>query len=139
MAGTARARTLRRKRTWAEKLMWHWLRNRRFNGWKFRRQHPVGPYYLDFFCEDARLAIELDGFGHSLPDKRAHDEERERFLSRLGIKILRYANARLRREAQVIRDALYRSLQERAPRDVDGTERLTGLSLTPTLSPRERE
>jgi len=68
-----------------------------------------------FFCEDARLAIELDGFGHSLPDQRAHDEEREKFLTRLGIKVLRYPNARLRREAQVIRDAVYQSLRERAP------------------------
>jgi len=72
--------------------MWSWRRNRRFNGWKFRRQHSVGPYYLDFFCEDARLAIELDEFGHFLPDKRARDEEREKFLSRLGIKVLRYPN-----------------------------------------------
>ena len=118
MAGIARARVLRRKQTWAEKLMWSWLRNRRFNGWKFRRQHPMGPYYLDFFCEDARVAIELDGFGHSLANKRLVDEERERFLVRLGIKVLRYPNARLRREAQVIRDALYRALQERAPRDL---------------------
>ena len=118
MAGIARARALRRKQTWAEKLMWSWLRNRRFNGWKFRRQHPMGPYYLDFFCEDARVAIELDGFGHSFANKRLLDEERERFLARLGIKVLRYPNARLLREAQVIRDALYRVLQERAPRDL---------------------
>ena len=96
--------------------MWSWLRNRRFNGWKFRRQHPMGPYHIDFFCEEARLAIELDGFGHALVDKRKRDEEREKFLNRLGIKVLRYTNFRLRRDSQVIRDALYRVLQERAPR-----------------------
>ena len=124
MANVARARTLRRKQTWAEKLMWSWLRNRRFNGWKFRRQHPIGPFYIDFFCEDARVAIELDGFGHAFPDKALRDQERERFLNRLGIKVLRYPNARLRREAQVIRDALYRVLEERAPRQ-DATSRTT--------------
>ena len=117
MGAVARARALRRKQTWAEKLMWSWLRNRRFNGWKFRRQHSIGPYYIDFFCEEARLAIELDGFGHWLPDKQARDEKRGKFLVRLGIKVLRYPNARLRRDAQVIRDALYRTLQERAPRN----------------------
>ena len=51
MAETARARQLRKNETWAEKLMWRWLRNRRFNGYKFRRQHPIGIYYLEFFCE----------------------------------------------------------------------------------------
>jgi very-short-patch-repair endonuclease len=116
MANIARARTLRRKATWAEKLMWSWLRNRRFNGWKFRRQHPMGAYTIDFFCEDARLAIELDGSGHTRPDKLAHDHQREQFLNRIGIKVLRYPNARLRREKQSIRDAIFKALQERTAR-----------------------
>src|SRR5918999_2508245 len=98
MANIARARVLRRKQTWAEKLMWSWLRDRRFNGWKFRRQHPLGPYYIDFFCEEARLAVELDGYGHGLPDKLVRDQERKRFLNRIGIMVLRYPNRRLRRE-----------------------------------------
>ena len=53
-----RARQLREKETWPENLMWRWLRDRRFNGYKFRRQHPVGDYCLDFFCEEAELAID---------------------------------------------------------------------------------
>src|SRR6185436_4467084 len=64
MADSQRARRLRKEETWAEKLMWRWLRDRRFSNYKFRRQHPEGIYYLDFFCEAARLSIELDGFGH---------------------------------------------------------------------------
>jgi hypothetical protein len=55
MADTERARQLRKDETWAEKLMWRWLRGRRFSGYKFRRQHPIGIYYLDFFCEEAEL------------------------------------------------------------------------------------
>jgi very-short-patch-repair endonuclease len=116
MAKIARARVLRRKATWAEKLMWSWLRDRRFNGWKFRRQHPIGPYYIDFFCEEARLAIELDGSGHAFADKLARDREREQFLIRIGIKVLRYANRKLRVEKQTIRDAVFSALHERAPR-----------------------
>ena len=50
MADIERARQLRKKETWAEKLMWGWLRNRRSSGYKFRRQHPLGIYYLDFSC-----------------------------------------------------------------------------------------
>jgi len=115
MADTERARQLRKAETWAEKLMWRWLRDRRFSGYKFRRQHPVGKYYLDFFCEEAELNIELDGSQHGFPDQRKHDEERETFLKSLGLKTLRFWNSRLRRDAQTIRDAIFNELQTRAP------------------------
>ena len=110
-----RARALRKKPTWAEKLVWSWLRDRRFSAYKFRRGHPVGIYYLDFFCEAARLSIELDGGGHGHPDQQAHDAGRTRFLASLGIKELRFWNSRLRRDKQAIRDTIFRKLQERAP------------------------
>ena len=65
MADTQRARQLRQVETWAEKLVWRWLLDRRFSSYKFRRQHPVGDYYLDFFCEEAALNVELDGSQHA--------------------------------------------------------------------------
>ena len=58
MAEIERARELRQTETWAEELMWRWLRGRRFSGYKFRRQHPLGNYYLDFFCEEDELNID---------------------------------------------------------------------------------
>ena len=116
MVQTAQARRLRKTETWAEKLMWRWLRARRFSGYKFRRQHPVGVYVLDFFCEEARLAIELDGFGHGHPKQQHHDIERERFLRDKGITVLRFWNSHLRRNAQSIRDTIFLELQQRAPR-----------------------
>ena len=115
MPDIERARTLRQKQTWAEKLLWSWLRDRRFSVYKFRRGHPVGIYFLDFFCEEARLSIELDGVGHGFPGQQAHDAERTRFLASLGIMELRFWNSRLRREKQAIRDAIFRELQARAP------------------------
>ena len=115
MADTQRARQLRKNETWAEKLMWRWLRSRRFNGYKFRRQHPAGIYYLDFFCEEAHLAVEVDGFGHGCPDQQRHDAERDKFLASHGIKVLRFWNSSLRRNAASIRDTIFRELQERAP------------------------
>jgi very-short-patch-repair endonuclease len=115
MGDIGRVRTLRRKETWAEKLMWRWLRDRRFNGYKFRRQHPEGIYYLDFLCEEASLAIELDGSGHGYPARQKHDAERKTFLASRGIKLLRFWNSHLRRDAQSIRDTIFRELQERAP------------------------
>jgi ATP-dependent helicase HrpA/adenine-specific DNA-methyltransferase len=115
MPHSTRARQLRKVETWAEKLMWRWLRARRFSGYKFRRQHPCGIYYLDFFCEEAELNVELDGSQHSFPDQRKHDAEREKFLQSLGIKTLRFWNSRLRRDAQCVRDTIFNELQLRAP------------------------
>ena len=115
MADIASARQLRKDETWAEKVMWRWLRGRRFSGYKFRRQHPEGVYTLDFFCEEARLSIELDGGQHGFPEQRAHDAERERFLTSQGIKELRFWNSHLRHNAQSIRDTIFRALQERVP------------------------
>jgi len=114
MPDVERARVLRKKETWAEKLLWRWLRSRRFNDYKFRPQHPVGIYSLDFFCEEARLAVELDGSGHGNPGRRLHDAEREAFLTSRGIKVLRFWNSSVRRNAQSIRDTIFRELQGRA-------------------------
>ena len=115
MADFVRARQLRQQETWAEKLIWRWLRARRFSGYKFRRQHPLGDYYLDFFCEEAELNIELDGSQHGFPDQRQHDLEREKFLQSRGIKTLRFWNSQLRRNARGIRDLIFNELQTRAP------------------------
>ena len=115
MPDIERARQLRQKETWAEKLMWRWLRDRRFSEYKFRRQHPVGACFLDFFCEEARLSIELDGFGHGHPDRQHRDAGRAAFLTTLGIKELRFWNSYLRRNAPSIRDTIFREWQERAP------------------------
>jgi very-short-patch-repair endonuclease len=110
------ARTLRKDDSWGERLMWSWLRDHRFADYKFRRQHPVGPHILDFFCNEAKLDIEVDGFQHGMPDHRASDAERDSFLESQGIKVLRFWSSHLRRNKQVIRDSIWRTLQERAPR-----------------------
>jgi very-short-patch-repair endonuclease len=64
----------------------------RFAGFKFRRQHLLGKYFLDFYCPAAKLSIELDGFQHGLPEQRQHDEEREKFLASEGVEELRFWN-----------------------------------------------
>ena len=109
------ARMLRKKDTWAEKLLWTWLRDRRFSSYKFRRQHPFGPHILDFFCLEAWLNIELDGSRHGFPNESRQDRERDARLAACGIKVLRFWNSRLRREKDAIRDTIWRTLQERAP------------------------
>jgi very-short-patch-repair endonuclease len=115
MAEITRARQLRQAETWAERLMWRWLRARRFSRYKFRRHHPLGDYYLDFFCEEAELNIELDGGQHGFPNQQKHDAIREKFLQSRGIKTLRFWNSQLRRNAQGVRDTIFEELQKRAP------------------------
>jgi very-short-patch-repair endonuclease len=70
--------------TEAERKLWGYLRDRRFGGRKFRRQHPVGPYFLDFYCPEGRLAIELDGSQHAEDAQRLHDEKRSSDLERFS-------------------------------------------------------
>jgi len=87
---TARARDLRQRSSDAERYLWRYLRDRRLGGAKFRRQFPVSGYYLDFYCADARLAIELDGGQHAEESHRARDADRTAELYRQGIEVLRF-------------------------------------------------
>ena len=70
---------------------------------------------MDFFREEARLSIELEGFQHGHPVRQAYDAQRTKFLDTLGIKEWRFWKSRLRREGQGVRDAIFDALQERAP------------------------
>jgi very-short-patch-repair endonuclease len=74
-----------------EAILWECLRGRRLNGLRFRRQHPVGPYVLDFFHAEARLAIEVDGTQHDLPAQFQHDLRRDGWLAERGIRVMRIA------------------------------------------------
>ncbi|MGQ3096711.1 MAG: endonuclease domain-containing protein [Brevundimonas aurantiaca] len=84
-----RARDLRRNLTLPEVLLWQALRRRGLCGARFRRQHPIGPYILDFYCDTARLAVEIDGSSHDTPDQARHDARRTDWLNRRGVAVLR--------------------------------------------------
>jgi very-short-patch-repair endonuclease len=73
-----------------EVVLWQHLRQRP-DGLKFRRQHPAGPYVLDFYCEEARLCVEVNGAGHDFGDAPAADDYRDAWLVREGIRTLRIA------------------------------------------------
>ena len=83
-----KARALRRSMSSPEVILWHRLR-RRPGGFKFRRQHPAGLFVLDFFCAEAKLAIEIDGFSHETEDRNRRDRRRDEWLDRQGIVTLR--------------------------------------------------
>ncbi len=86
------AKHMRQQPTDAEALMWRVLRNRQMNGQKFRRQHPVAQYILDFYCDALRLAIELDGSQHHSEAGRLQDQARTEDLKQLGIRVIRFDN-----------------------------------------------
>jgi very-short-patch-repair endonuclease len=86
------ARELRRKATDAEKYLWSLLRNRQLAGYKFRRQHPLGRFVLDFYCHEAKLCVELDGGQHAEPAQADYDRERTAWLNQEGIRVIRFWN-----------------------------------------------
>ena len=90
-----RAKELRNTPTSAEAILWQHLRRKALNGLKFRRQHPFGPFILDFYCPSIKLAIELDGPGHK--SKEAYDARRDSYLESHGIRVLRLWNTDVER------------------------------------------
>ncbi len=89
---TIRAQELRRNQTRAEARLWSALRNRQLSGLKFRRQVPLGPYVVDFFCLSAALVVEVDGGQHGAPDGRSQDARRTRWLEAQGYRVIRFWN-----------------------------------------------
>ncbi|MGX1744862.1 MULTISPECIES: endonuclease domain-containing protein [unclassified Brevundimonas] len=89
---TDHARALRQSSGRAEERVWAALRGGKIDGHKFRRQHPVGPYFADFACDRLRLIIEIDGGVHRLDEVAARDLERQRVLEALGWTVIRVTN-----------------------------------------------
>ncbi len=88
-----RARTLRKSMSEAEWKLWHELRKRQVGGHRFRRQHPIGPYVVDFVCLEHRFVVEVDGGQHSEPEQVEHDTRRTEWLAREGYRVFRVWNA----------------------------------------------
>lgn len=85
-------RTLRSRLTPAEATLWTLLQGKQLDGRKFRRQHSVGNYILDFYCPKEKLAIELDGEPHFVEAQIKRDEIRTKYLNELGIRVIRFEN-----------------------------------------------
>jgi very-short-patch-repair endonuclease len=88
----ARARSLRASQTSAEAKLWRALRNRRLARWKFRRQHPIDRYVVDFVTLDGKLVVEVDGVTHAEPSEIIRDEARTRVLESCGFLVVRVSN-----------------------------------------------
>ncbi len=111
----AHARGMRRRATDAELKLWRHLRCRLLAGEKFRRQYPVGPFIVDFFCADAKLAIELDGGGHGYDGQAAYDAQRQQELQGLGIRVLRFWNNDVLQKPEEVLESIREALVNPSP------------------------
>ena len=109
-----RARALRRVMTPPEVRLWTRLRGKRLDGFRFRRQHPIGPFILDFYCAEARLAVEVDGRMHDHPDRIDHDRRRTAWLHRQGVRVVRLAAESVRTELEGVLEFIARVARERS-------------------------
>ncbi|WP_299343658.1 endonuclease domain-containing protein [uncultured Maritalea sp.] len=120
-----RARELRQNATPPEKEMWKMLRTLRADGFHFRRQVQLGPYYADFVCHSAKLVIEIDGDTHGSPEQMEFDRKRDRFLQRHGYTVLRLTNAEVMKNMEgvfdVVQNALASSPHPNPPHDGGGS------------------
>jgi very-short-patch-repair endonuclease len=96
------ARRMRREQTQAERALWSMLRGRSLSRWKFRRQHPVAFFVLDFYCPELKLAIELDGQPHFETGSADADTARTAELETLGITLIRFENGDLLENSSIV-------------------------------------
>jgi very-short-patch-repair endonuclease len=108
-----RARQLRRQQTDVESKLWIRLRDRQLCGVKFRRQHPIGPYIVDFCCPDRGLVVELDGGQHA--EHTSSDQARTRILNAEGYRVVRFWNHEVLNQADAILDEIVRLLSHPHP------------------------
>ena len=110
----SRAKSLRQSMTKAETKLWYELKARRLWNVKFRRQHPVAPYILDFACVKFRLAIEVDGETHASVEERAYDEKRTNYLEAKGWTVIRFSNHQIYNQMNDVIDSITRHLPSTA-------------------------
>lgn len=103
-------RELRQSSTFAESVLWGRLRGRKFEGLKFNRQHSIGNYIVDFYCASKKLIIELDGAVHEYADQKEKDEFRDENLKDMGFIVLRFKNAQIIDEFELVKEKILNSI-----------------------------
>ncbi|MBS0482198.1 MAG: DUF559 domain-containing protein [Proteobacteria bacterium] len=114
-----RARQLRRDMSVPERLLWQRFRQRP-NGIKFRRQHPIGPYIVDFCCLSHRLVVEIEGVVHDMGQQHAYDQRRFEFIKSNGFRVIRVSARRVLADAVGTANAILARVEGPLHRPVDG-------------------
>jgi len=107
-----RSRELRHPQTPAEATLWRHLRDRNL-GYKFRRQHPINRFIVDFYCAEAKLCIEIDGSSHLEAEREEYDEVRTKILGELGYQVVRFTNNDVRYNIHAVVDEIVRVVEKR--------------------------
>lgn len=105
------ARNLRQQEVPAEERLWRILRNRALTGFKFRRQHPIGPYFADFACVKTKVIVEADGESHLARNRQ--DAARTRFLEAAGWLVLRFWNTKIYDDIESVKEMIYQTCTTR--------------------------
>ena len=107
-----RARELRHPQTPAEATLWRYLRDRNL-GYKFRRQHPIDRFIIDFYCAAAKLCIEIDGSSHFEKEQEEYDKARTEILQELGYQVIRFTNNDVRYNVHEVVDEIIKEVEHR--------------------------
>jgi very-short-patch-repair endonuclease len=107
--------SLRNKSTSAEAVLWNILKSKNLNGRKFRRQHSIGNYIVDFFCASEELVIELDGNQHGEYHKIEKDIKRDQYPESLGFSILRFENRLVFQEPEFVKNEISKAFKRKEP------------------------
>ncbi len=105
-----KAKELRKKMTRAEKILWSYISNKKILNMHFRRQHPYGMFIIDFYCNSANLAIEIDGEIHK--GKKEYDKERTEYLKSSGLDELRFKNIEIEERIEMVIDKIKNYIQK---------------------------
>ena len=112
------ARKLRKQPTDAENLLWKHLRARQLNGYKFRRQHFIDPYIVDFFCMESGLIVEADGGQHD--EQRKYDTERTVYFESRGYRVIRFWNNEILDNIDIVLERIMKLLDDPSPQPSPG-------------------
>ena len=110
-----RARQLRKSMSLPEGMLWKILKQKPL-GLKFRRQHPAGPYVVDFYCHEARTIIEIDGISHDMGDRPDRDAERDKHFAERGLRVIRIAATEVLRDVEAVAEAIVATCAAISPR-----------------------
>ncbi|GBD88195.1 hypothetical protein BMS3Abin03_02130 [bacterium BMS3Abin03] len=108
-----RRKELRNNMTKAEKILWDHLKNKKLDGYKFRRQYSVDSFIIDFYCPKVKLGIEVDGKVHFTYEAKEYDENRSGFLADFGIEIIRFKNDEIHYNIEMVLNKIKQKLKER--------------------------
>lgn len=107
-----KARALRKNMTQSERRLWAELRGKQILGVQFYRQKPIGKYIVDFFAPKVNLVIEVDGSQHLNHDHAFRDKQRDNYLNKIGLKVLRFDNRQILKEIESVREVIYKTMKK---------------------------